>query len=94
MNLTEAALRRPRFATVCVVLLALIGVAQYSSHPSQEDPDFTIREAVITTQFPGMSPERIEDLITRKVEEQVRKLPEAKHILSSSRAGVSVVHVQ
>jgi multidrug efflux pump subunit AcrB len=94
LNFTEAALRRPRFATVCVVLLALIGIAQYSSHPSQEDPDFTIREAVITTQFPGMSPERIEDLITRKVEEQARKLPEAKHILSSSRAGVSVVHVQ
>ena len=93
MNLTESALRRPRFTAVCVALLALIGIAQYPSHPSQEDPDFTIREAVITTRFPGMSPQRIEDLITRKVEEQARKLPEAKHITSSSRAGVSVVHV-
>jgi multidrug efflux pump len=94
LTITEFALGRTHFAAVCVAILALVGLLQVSSHPSQEDPDFTIREAVVTTRFPGMSPERIEDLITRKVEEALRKVPEAKHITSSSRAGVSVVHVQ
>jgi len=94
LRLTEAALARPRFTAVCVALLGLIGITQYTSHPSQEDPDFTIREAVVTTRFAGMSPERIEDLITREVEEVAREIPEVKHITSSSRAGVSVVHVE
>jgi multidrug efflux pump subunit AcrB len=94
LTLTDLALGRSHFAGVCVLILAALGLAQYPSHPSQEDPDFTIREAVVTTRFPGMSPERIEDLITREIEEAARKIPEAKNITSSSRAGVSVVHVE
>ncbi|MDJ0865436.1 MAG: efflux RND transporter permease subunit [Myxococcota bacterium] len=94
MTLTEAALARPRFTAVFALALAVIGLSQCPSHPSQEDPEFTIREAVVTTQFPGMSAERIEDLITREVEEAARKIPEVKRIRSSSRAGVSVVRVE
>jgi multidrug efflux pump subunit AcrB len=94
LSITKFALDRSHFTAVCVAVLALIGLGQYTNHPSQEDPDFTIREAVVTTRFSGMSPARIEDLITRKVEEAARKIPEVKHITSSSRSGVSVVHVE
>ena len=93
MTLTELSLSRSHFTAVCVGILAVIGGALYPSHPSQEDPDFTIREAVVTTRFSGMSPERVEDLITRRIEEEVRKIPEVKHITSSSRSGISIVHV-
>jgi multidrug efflux pump subunit AcrB len=94
LSITEFALGRSHFVAVSVAALVLVGISLYVGFPSQEDPDFTIREAVITTRFPGMSPERIEDLVTRPVEEEIRRIPEVKHIISSSRSGTSVVHVE
>ncbi len=93
MNITERAIERSHFAAVLVVAVVAIGVGLFVGYPSQEDPEFTIREAVVTASFPGMAPERVEDLITRKIEEEVRKLPEVEHITSSSRTGQSIVHV-
>ncbi|MDJ0851397.1 MAG: efflux RND transporter permease subunit [Myxococcota bacterium] len=93
MTLTELALARSHFAGVGVAVLLLVGVSLFVGYPSQEEPDFTIREAVVSTRFPGMSPERIEDLVTRPIEEEIRGIPEVEHITSSSRAGISVVHV-
>ena len=92
MNLTEWSLSRSHFAAVLIVAVILVGTGLFVGYPSQEDPEFTIREAVVTTTFPGMAPERVEDLITRRIEEKIRKLPEVEHITSSSRTGVSVVH--
>ena len=94
MNLTGFALNNARLVSLVVIILTLAGVFNYLNFPSKEDPETTIREAVVSAVYPGMSPRRIENLITRKLEKKIRLIPEVKHIKSSSKTGMSIIHVQ
>ena len=99
MNLTGFSFNNPRLVMLLVALLAIAGIVMLPSFPSKEDAVVTIRDAVVTTYYPGMSPRRVEDLITRKVEEYIRRIPEVEDIydvksatgcpLSMSRYGTS-----
>ena len=93
MNLTGFALNNTRLTTLVVAMLAVTGVLLFTNFPSKEDPEVTVREAVVAAYFPGMSPERVENLITRQLERQIRLIPEVKTIKSSSKTGVSIIHV-
>ena len=93
MNLTGFALNNTRLTALVVAMLAVAGVLLFMNFPSKEDPEVTVREAVVAAYFPGMAPERVENLITRKLEKQIRLIPEVKKIKSSSKTGVSIIHV-
>ncbi|MBK1697228.1 efflux RND transporter permease subunit [Rhodovibrio salinarum] len=93
MTLTELAYRhRPLVGLLAVVLMAF-GAFSYFNLPAREDPKVTIREAVVTTSYPGLSAERIERLITKTLEEQVRRVPEVEELRSTSMPGQSIIHV-
>ncbi len=92
-NITEFSLNTSRVTVIFLLFVLFVGVFSYFDYPKQEDPSITIREAVVTAQFPGMSPARVEDLITRKLEEKIREIGEVDYIKSDSKNGVSVVHV-
>ena len=93
MDITRLAIRYNRFTIVALVLIALSGLISYLSLPRAKDPDVTFRLARITTLFPGASPERVEELITEKVEDAVQSLSELDYVSSTSKTGVSVVMV-
>ena len=61
--------------------------------PRDSMPPYTIRVASVVTSFPGAGPERVEALITSKIEEVAQELPELKTVTSESRTGLSVVSV-
>jgi multidrug efflux pump subunit AcrB len=61
--------------------------------PRNEDPGFLIRTATVLTYFPGASPERIEQLITDKLEKTIQEMPELDTVRSESKTGVSVIWV-
>lgn len=94
MNLTALAFNYKKPVLLVVALMMLNGIFAYFTLPAQEDPTITIREAIVSTQFPGMAPDRVEQLITRKLEEEIRKIPEVKEIKSSSSTGLSTIHVK
>jgi len=94
MNLTEIAFKYRKTVALVVGLLLINGIFAYFTLPAQEDPTITIREAIISTVFPGMAPERVEQLITKKLEEALRKIPEVKELKSTSSTGLSIVHVK
>ncbi|MCG8542625.1 MAG: efflux RND transporter permease subunit [Alphaproteobacteria bacterium] len=93
MNLTEFALKNSRVTLLVTLILAVSGLLLYLNFPSKEDPEVTVREAVAAAYFPGMSPGRVENLITRKIEKAVRRIPEVKRITNSSKTGMSITHV-
>ena len=93
MSLTGFALNNTRLTALVVLMLALGGIILFLNFPSKEDPEVTVREAVVAAYFPGMAPERVENLITRKLEKAIRRIPEVKKIKSSSKTGVSIIHV-
>ncbi len=93
MSLTEFALNRRTVTATLIAVLMLAGVSAYNNAPRQMDPGFIIRTAMITTYFPGASPERVEQLITDPIEKAVQQIPELDFVNSESRTGVSVIYV-
>ncbi|MDH3232140.1 MAG: efflux RND transporter permease subunit, partial [Alphaproteobacteria bacterium] len=94
MGITGFALDRTRMAIILVAGILLGGAFTFLSYPSAEDPTITIRTAQVTARYPGMSARRVEDLITRKLEERIREIPEVDTIKSTSKAGVSIITVE
>jgi multidrug efflux pump subunit AcrB len=74
-----------------VVLLA--GIQSYLNMPRAYDPGFIIRAAQVVTYFPGASPERVEQLVSDKIEKVVQEIPELDFVTSESRTGVSIILV-
>ena len=91
--LTAFALNNLRVVGVFAVLATVVGTVTFIDMPRFEDPNIVIREAIVTASFPGMNPPQIEDLITRKLEEQIRTLAEVDEIKSISKSGASIIHV-
>ncbi|MBW1832190.1 MAG: efflux RND transporter permease subunit, partial [Deltaproteobacteria bacterium] len=93
MSLTKFALERRTVTGTLIVVLIFAGIGAYFDAPRQMDPGFIIRTAMITTYFPGASPERVEQLITDPIEKVVQEIPELDWVNSVSRTGVSVIYV-
>jgi len=93
MDLTRTAIDKNRITITVVVLVILSGIMAFQNIPKAQDPGFIVRTAVITTQFPGASPERVEQLVTEKIEEKVQEMPEIDSIISESRTGISIINV-
>ena len=94
MNLTQIALENNRVTIVVLLVVGLLGLAGYRTMPRDSMPPYTIRVASVVTSFPGAGPERVEALITSKIEEVTQELPELKTVASESRTGLSVVSVE
>ncbi|NIS70907.1 MAG: AcrB/AcrD/AcrF family protein, partial [Proteobacteria bacterium] len=90
--ITRFSLDRSRLTMVFIATIIIIGLQQFFTFPRQEDPPIVIREIVVTAFFPGMKPADIEELVTRKLEAQIRTLPEIDEIWSDSKAGVAIIH--
>lgn len=80
-------------AWVALVATLLWGAYSYWQMPKRKDPELPIRLAVVVCQWPGASAERIEQLVTRKIEEKVAQNATVERIQSVSRSSVSVVYV-
>ncbi|MCG8550221.1 MAG: efflux RND transporter permease subunit [Desulfobacterales bacterium] len=93
-SISKIALKHNRLMLAVVIGLMLFGIVSYQQLPAQEDPKITIREAVITTNYPGMPAEKIELLVTKTIEEAIRKLPQIHEIRSVSMPGTSIIHAE
>ena len=94
MNLTKIAIDNNRVTVMILLVILVMGLSAYNQLSRDSMPPFTIRICTIVTQFPGASPERVEELITDKIEQVAQELPELKTVTSESRTGLSVVSVE
>lgn len=83
-----------RLMSLAIVLLIVSGLGALSTMPRMEDPRMINRNASVLTLLPGASAERIEVLITEKIEQKLRKISEIKIITSVSRPGISSVKLE
>ncbi len=78
---------------MALVAVLLWGWFSYTRLAQQEDPKIPERRAVLVTRFPGASAGKIEQLVTRKLEEKLNELEAIEELKSQSRFGVSVIYV-
>src|ERR1700694_2262837 len=76
-----------------MISLLLAGVVLYPNFPKREDPVVVIRTAVVSALFPGMAPERMEDLVAVPIERKIRELPDVKDIRTLASEGSLTIYV-
>ncbi len=91
--LTRFGLERSRFTITVMAGLLVFGLALYPNFPKREDPVVVIRTAVVSAQFPGMAPERMENLVAVPIERRIRELAEVKDVRTLVTEGSLVVYV-
>jgi multidrug efflux pump subunit AcrB len=79
---------------VLLIATCLWGAYGYFNMPQRKDPEVPVRIAVALTPWPGSSAEKIEQLVTKKLEEKIAENARVKKIESISRTSVSVVYVE
>lgn len=94
MNLAKLALDNSRITVSAILLIVAVGIGTYLTYPSAEDPTITIRDVRITASYPGMSADRVEELITKPLEAAMREIAEIDEIKSTSKLGASKLSVK
>ncbi|MFK7734988.1 MAG: efflux RND transporter permease subunit [Pirellulaceae bacterium] len=83
-----------RLIILTVLLATAAGLSSLAILPRMEDPQLTQRAANVVTLFPGANAEKVEALVTEKIEEALLDVPEIKRLRSQSRAGSSFLAIE
>ncbi len=86
--------RNGQLLILTLILILVWGLTSFLSLPRLEDPQLTVRNATVTTIFPGASAERVEALVTENIEEELSEIEQIDILASTSRVGISVVEVE
>ncbi|HEY9504814.1 MAG TPA: efflux RND transporter permease subunit [Gemmatimonadales bacterium] len=80
-------------AWVALVGTILWGVIGFFAMPQRKDPDIPALSALVITPWPGMDAERVEERVTRRIEEVVAENDHVDVVRSTTRTGVSYVFI-
>ena len=80
-------------AWVLLVATMLWGVYGYFQMPQRKDPDIPVRQALALCPWPGASAEKIEQLVTRRIEEKIAENVKVEKIESNTRTGITAVYI-
>lgn len=76
------------------LILLLGGLIAFLNLGRLEDPQFTIKQAMVITVYPGASPTQVEEEVTYPIENAIQQLPYVDNIKSISTAGKSQITVE
>src|SRR4029077_14433628 len=93
MNPGVVSVRNSRVVLVAMTILLAGGVVAYRQMGRLEDPEFTIKEALVVTPYPGASAEEVAQEVTNPIETAVQQLGQLERVESESSRGRSVVSV-
>ena len=86
--------REPRLLLLLLGMILVLGFSAYVTIGKQEDPTITNLFATVITPYPGADPERVEALVSKKLEDELKQISEIKKITTNSRTGISVALVE
>ena len=93
MNLAEWTIRKSLLSWVITLLFLVIGWQSYQKLSRLEDPEFTIKDAVIMTPYLGASAAEVETEVTNVIEKAVQQMGQIKKVESRSMRGMSSINV-
>src|SRR5262249_34443403 len=92
-NASRYAVEARSVTWVLLVATVLLGAVGYLAMPKRKDPYIKVRAAVVVCAWPGTPAEKVEEQLTRKIEEKIAQNSDVDKIESTSRTGVSIVTV-
>ena len=93
MNLPRFALTHRPIVMAFVVVFLAVGSFNFATMSRREDPELTIRDALVVTAWPGAPATRVEELITDPIEDVIVEIAEIATIESKSMVGLSIIQV-
>ncbi|WP_257295366.1 efflux RND transporter permease subunit [Endozoicomonas sp. YOMI1] len=94
MNIAEYSISHRVISWMFVVILLVGGAMSFFGLGQLEFPEFTIKQAMVITHYPGASPEQVEEEVTLPLEEAIQQMEYVKHIDSISSNGRSQIMVE
>lgn len=92
-NWAEWAINHRQLVYFFAVLVLIMGIFSFKSLGRSEDPNFAVKQMVVSAAWPGASAKEIEMHLTNELEKQIQNLPQIDKITSYSRPGVCVITV-
>lgn len=94
MNLAKYALENTKVIYFFLVILLVGGIVSFGTLGKKEDSPFVIKSAVLITQYPGASPQEVEELITEPIEREIQSMRRVYKITSDSYYGLSKITIE
>ena len=94
MNIAEYSIRHKVVSWLFTVILLVGGVISFTRLGQLEDPEFTLKIAMVITNYGGASPRQVEEEVTLPVEKGIQALPYVKNVTSISSNGLSQIQVE
>jgi multidrug efflux pump subunit AcrB len=92
-NLTEWSLKHKHFIYFFIALFFIAGIFSYKNLGRMEDPDFTIKQMVVSIAWPGATARQMEEQVADKIEKKLQDLPGLDYLKSYSVPGRTVIFV-
>ena len=93
MSIAEICLNRRTVTVVLTMALFVAGLVSYQRMSRLEDPEFTIKDALVITPYPGASALEVEEEVTDEIEKAAQELAQVDKLESKSDRGLSTVTV-
>ncbi|QLE87020.1 MULTISPECIES: efflux RND transporter permease subunit [Shewanella] len=94
MNFAEYSITHKVISWMFALLLLVGGSVSFFNLGQLEFPEFTIKQALVVTAYPGASPEQVEEEVTLPLEDALQQLEGIKHITSVNSAGLSQIEIE
>ncbi len=91
MNIAQYSIKHKVITWMLVIILIGGGIFAFEYLGRLEDPEFTIKEAMIFTSYSGATAQEVETEVTEHIERAVQQLPQLKRVTSISKPGMSEV---
>lgn len=86
--------RNVRLLILTISVIIIWGITSFQALPRLEDPELVSRYAVVKTFWTGADAQRIEALVTEKIEDKIAEIEEVDNYESTSQAGNSIISVE
>ena len=93
MDLSSLSVNKRSQAWFITAVLLLAGLGSYKILGQLEDPEFTVKTAMVITTYTGATAEEVELEVTDPLELAIQEMAQVKNVSSCSRAGLSMITI-
>jgi multidrug efflux pump subunit AcrB len=93
-KLTSFSINNRISVLVLLVLVTVMGLVSYLTIPKESFPSINIPNIFVVTVYPGVSPEDMESLVTRKLEDELSNISDVKTMTSTSLEGYASINLE
>ncbi|MDF9400938.1 efflux RND transporter permease subunit [Vibrio sp. 1180_3] len=94
MNPAVFSIKNSVITWMVIILMTIGGIISFIGLGQLEQPEFTIKQALVITAYPGASPEQVEEEVSLPLEDAIQQMQQVKLVKSINSAGLSQIEVE